>query len=145
VASPQPNQPSWLRLRLRFQPSNFNPNPDPSTADNADGDDSGDLLRPYILDGRELVFLPVCAECGKPITDLDNANLVVANTANGSDENDADDTNEISADGMRLQRINGRVLAFHTQCDPGNHRPWVRASQVLRANQTGPRSILGIV
>jgi hypothetical protein len=78
----------------------------------------------YVMNNRDIVFLPTCSVCGEPITDMDDANIMVDGSplANGP-------MIQIGRD--HLQRYEGRVVIAHLHCDDGRRKPWFRASRVF--------------
>ena len=89
-------------------------------------------LKALILDGQELFITLLCAECGKPILDPSDANVMIAGA-------EAELGDPMIVDGYVVQPLGGRVIAKHKRHDEGGERPWVPANLVLRADQRGLR------
>jgi hypothetical protein len=92
-------------------------------------------FKAFIIDGRSLGILPVCAKCGQPITNFEQANLAV--DGSGDPIGPAQDV-----DGLGLQPLEGRVIAIHWKCDRREHWPWKPLSSVFRADQRSNRDLL---
>jgi hypothetical protein len=77
----------------------------------------------------ELVYIPRCNRCGKPITDPDQANLV---TEDCQEDEPLKEVGRI--EDLPLLLHPGRVRIYHFECDSGA-TPWRRLSTVLRKDQ----------
>ena len=77
----------------------------------------------------ELVYIPTCCGCSKPITDPGQANLVTERWDHDEPLKPAG-----RVDGLRLLRHPGTVRVYHLACDPGGY-PWRRLSTVQRKDQ----------
>jgi hypothetical protein len=88
----------------------------------------------------QLVFVPVCAGCGGPILDFDEANLVL-------EDHEPDEPGAFGEpfmiDGLRVLPVHGTLRAYHWPCDSGEV-PWVRLSTVLREDQRTLRSLVSV-
>jgi len=76
----------------------------------------------------ELVYLPICSRCRRPIIDLDSAKLVVE----GNPQNRLEPVGRLGR--RSLQRFLGEVRAYHFECDSGEV-PWTRLSAVVKSDQ----------
>jgi hypothetical protein len=94
----------------------------------------GTRLRPLVLRrkgfGDEILYVPECASCGKPILDFQDANISVVNEACRDEvpvgKVDTADAFEIISDG---------AWAFHKSCDETGRSPWVSSNCVFRNDQ----------
>ena len=83
----------------------------------------------------QLVFLSLCCVCHKPITDFDEANLIVC----ASVDEDWALPRIGSIGNSPLHRIPGDVYAVHLACEGasilGRRKPWARLSNIIKADQ----------
>jgi len=88
------------------------------------------FLHGYIHNDSEMLLLPSCYVCGEPITDFEHANIV------GPKLNEHSFTAPVrNVNGLRLQRVEGEILAVHLECDNERRTPWRRMSRVLQEDQ----------
>jgi hypothetical protein len=94
----------------------------------------GTRLLPLVLRrkgfGDEIIYVPECASCRKPILDFRAANISVVNEAFRDEvpvgKVDTADAFEIVSDG---------AWAFHKECDQTGRSPWVTSHCVFRNDQ----------
>lgn len=82
----------------------------------------------------ELVFLPICSGCDKPITNFEEANLCPVPEATVDCFLLEDTVRAGKLDGAPLFYQPGEFGAYHWDCEPKTY-PWKRLADVFKADQ----------
>jgi hypothetical protein len=85
--------------------------------------------------GDEVFYLPLCAVCDKPITDFNDANLVVFDPNQDDEEGPQLEPLVNLGRGEKLLKIPGTPLAMHKACDRDHWKPWKPLRTVLKMDQ----------
>jgi hypothetical protein len=87
---------------------------------------------------EEIYFLPVCAVCGEPIRDFEEANVVTMGHESVAPLESLGALGEGEA-----FRLSGTAVVVHFGCDRHKWVPWIRATSVFCRDQRSPIEKLG--